>query len=382
MDPQSFNNDITMARFALQISLLLSCSLCLLTNKSCLAQQITSEENLRLNQIQMIGTHNSYHLAPPDKLLKMIRLAAPDTADSIDYSHRPLQQQLNELRIRQIELDLYSDPAGGLYSKPVGYRMIGADAKSSVANPNQLGHLDVPGMKILHSPGFDYQTTVPTLILALKQIRDWSLNNPTHAPIMILVELKESAPGPVAVTPVPFDKQQLQSVDDEIRSVFNTQHMVTPDSIRGAHPTLRQAIIESGWPKLADCRGKVIFALDNGGKLRDLYLEDHPSLHGRMMFASVDSDHPAAAFMKINDPVSDFETIQSAVKQGFLVRTRADADTTQARTGDFTRRDYAFTSGAQYISTDYPEPDRRFSDYHVRLENGSEYRLNPLFQEK
>ena len=88
------------------------------------------------------------------------------------------------------------------------------------------------------------------------------------------------------------------------------------------------------------------------------------------MFATVAPEHPAAAWFKINDPIKDFDKIQQLVRDGFLVRTRADADTRQARTGDVTQRDKALASGAQFISTDYREPDRRLSDYSVRFPGG------------
>ncbi len=39
----------------------------------------------------------------------------------------------------------------------------------------------------------------------------------------------------------------------------------------------------------------------------------------------------------------------------------------EARDNDIRRRDLAIASGAQLISTDYPEPDRRLSSYRVQL---------------
>jgi hypothetical protein len=96
------------------------------------------------------------------------------------------------------------------------------------------------------------------------------------------------------------------------------------------------------------------------------------------MFTTVAPDHPAAAWFKINDPVKDFTRIQGLVKEGFLVRTRADADTRQARSGDTSQRDKAFASGAQYISTDYRERDRRFTDYSVSFPEGQVARSNPI----
>ena len=121
-----------------------------------------------------------------------------------------------------------------------------------------------------------------------------------------------------------------------------------------------------------------MFALDNEDSLRDLYLEGHEALRGRTMFVSVAPEHPAAAWMKANDPVADFDRIRSLVRAGFLVRTRADANTVQSRQDDPTQRDKALASGAQFVSTDYPEPDVRFSGYHVRLPGGVALRANPV----
>jgi hypothetical protein len=125
-----------------------------------------------------------------------------------------------------------------------------------------------------------------------------------------------------------------------------------------------------------------MFALDNEGAIRDLYLADRPSLEGRLMFASVDPESPAAGWFKINDPVSDYDRIRSLVERGFMVRTRADADTVQARKNDVERRDRALSSGAQFVSTDFPEPRPDFSPYKVVLPGGAVARPNPVAKPK
>jgi hypothetical protein len=238
--------------------------------------------------------------------------------------------------------------------------------------------MDKPGMKVMHSPEFDYLSTVPTFVAALTEIRTWSQQHPSHIPILILVELKDSVVGPVLVKPHAFDAELLNAVDAEIRSVFADDAMILPDQIRGRFPTLRESIQTQGWPKLDDCRGRVWFALDNEDATLRQYLDGHPSLENRVMFVSVSADHPAAAFRKINDPVANFREIQSAVRSGAIVRTRADAETRQARNNDTTRRDRALQSGAQYISTDYPDADTRLSDYQVQLPGRTEYRANQV----
>ena len=335
-------------------------------------------EELRLNHIQVIGTHNSYHLAPEPKLLGLIAAASQRAALAIDYSHAPIEIQLANYGIRQFELDVYADPHGGLFSNPVGKSVLESNAGDPRMQFDFLSEMSKPGMKIIHSPDFDFATTVPTLKEALLQIRNWSESNPKHLPILVIIELKEDVTGPVGVKPLKFDSELLNALDSEIRSIVPAVGLLTPDDVRGNFTTVSAAVLKRGWPKLDDCRGKLLFALDNEGAVTDRYLEGHPILNDRVMFASVSESHPAAAWMKINDPIRDFEKIQTMVAKGFLVRTRADVETQQSRTNDTTQREKAFASGAQFVSTDYPRADSRFSEYSVQFENGSMVRINPI----
>lgn len=352
---------------------------CLILCRQSGAEEVLAQDlELRLNQIQVIGTHNSYHLAPEPSLLKMIGLAGRGLAESIDYSHLPLTEQLERLGVRQIELDLYADPEGGRFAKPLGWSLLGGK-RSDARMPFDFDReMTRPGFKIIHAPGFDFATTVPSLTNALQQIIGWSATRPDHLPILVLLELKESIPAPAGVSAVPFDRLLLDQLDRELRDLVPASKRLTPDEVRGESATLRDAVRQRGWPRLRDCRGKLIFALDNTDAIRDRYLADHPNLEGRMMFASVAADHPAAAWVKLNNPQADFDAIQQAVRRGLLVRTRADADTRAARHHDAAQREQAFSSGAQFISTDYPVPDLRFSPYQVRWPDGRSYRRNPV----
>jgi hypothetical protein len=124
-------------------------------------------------------------------------------------------------------------------------------------------------------------------------------------------------------------------------------------------------------------RGRIVLALDNTG-LRDLYRAGRPSLEGRVLFTPSSPGEPDAAFAKLNDPVGDADAIAAALAANMVVRTRADADTVQARADDTTRRDAALTSGAQLVSTDYPEADPALSRYVVRIPGGTPARCNPV----
>jgi len=337
-----------------------------------------ADDEVRINQIQVIGTHNSYHIAPDTNVLELIGAASRKQAEALDYTHRPLTEQFSRLGIRQVELDVFADPKGGLFAEPSVRATLRKSGKEPGPDPDEGGRLRRPGLKVLHVQDVDYRTTVPTFADALKEIRAWSAAHPKHVPILVLVELKDQAISSLPTRPIPFRRAELDAVDAEIRSVFSAAAILTPDDVRGSAPTLPEALRARGWPTLDASRGKVMFALDNESSLRDLYLEGHPAARGRAMFVSVEPAHPAAAWMKVNDPVADFDRIVALVRAGFLVRTRADADTSEARRNDTSRRDKALASGAQFVSTDYPEPRREFSDYNVRLPGSVTARPNPI----
>ena len=337
-----------------------------------------ADEPLRLNQIQVIGTHNSYHIAPHPNVLRLLDQKSPGRSEGFDYTHRPFAEQFSRLGIRQVELDVFADSQGGRYAKPAARSILQGQGVDPGADPAQEGELSAPGLKIFHVQDIDFLSRASTFAAALKQIHDWSVAHPRHVPILILVETKQEAIPALPTRPEPFGAAEFAAIDAAILAAFGRDHVITPDDVRGNSATLPAALRSRGWPLLDASRGKVLVALDDEGTMRDSYLADHPALRDRVMFVSVAPEHPAAAWMKINDPVAEFDQIQELVRAGFLVRTRADADTTEARRNDLARREKAFASGAQFLSTDYPEPDLRFSPYQVRLPGGVIARGNPL----
>lgn len=335
-------------------------------------------DDIRINQIQVIGSHNSYHIAPHTNVQGLLGARGRTVAQAVDYTHRPLAEQFSRLGIRQIELDVFADPDGGRYAEPSARKLLKRFGKEPGPDPNTNGILRKPGFKVFHIQDIDYLTNVSTFAVALRQVRDWSAAHPRHVPILVLVELKDDAIAALPTRPAPFGKVELDAIDAEIRSAFAPNEFFAPDDLRGSYRTLPEAIQMRGWPTLDETRGKVLFALDNEGDLRDLYLADHPALRGRAMFATVGRDDDAAAWMKVNDPIRDFSEIQSLVKAGFLVRTRADADTVEARRDDATRREKALSSGAQFVSTDFAEPRPELSPYRVQLPGAVTARANPV----
>jgi len=118
--------------------------------------------------------------------------------------------------------------------------------------------------------------------------------------------------------------------------------------------------------------------MDNGGSKREMYLDGHPSLEGRVIFTNANPGDPDAAFVKRNSPVGSSADIMDLISQGYLVRTRADGDTIQSRENDPSQRDAALATGAQFVSTDYPVPNLDFSEYFVQIPGGMPAACNPI----
>src|SRR5690606_23472458 len=157
--------------------------------------------------------------------------------------------------------------------------------------------------------------------------------NPRHLPILVLLELKEDRVEPDLgfELPLPFGPDEMDALDAEILTVVPRHRIVTPDDVRGRRATLDEAARRDGWPALGRLRGRLLFAMDNGGAARATYTDGRPSAQGRVLFPNAVEGAPDAAFIKLNDPLGDFARIQAAVSAGYLVRTRADADTMEAR---------------------------------------------------
>ena len=276
--------------------------------------------DININHIQFVGSHNSYKQAMPDGFVKQLMKVNPEVMESLEYEHIPLAEQL-DLGIRKLELDVF---------------YVADEARFLVGHVQQI----------------DMNSNCATLRICLNQIIDWSKKNTTHSPIWISFNAKDGyifgLPSPETFSPVAF------ALMDSIIEEMLGENLIRPSDI-----------VDLQWPLLDEARGKFILILDEGGAKRDMYYEGWQQ---RPMFTNAPEGHPAAAIMILNDPVSQFDEIQRLVKAGYMVRTRADADTREARGNDTRRRAAAFASGAQAVSTDYYLPATHFgNEYQVSL---------------
>ena len=323
------------------------------------------DANLRINEIQSVGTSESYKLLPSGPMMSLIKLGSDADAQALDFAEPGIVEQLNA-GARSLAFDVAYDPKGGLYKYPAGSSMAG-----ELVADDYIAAMSAPGFKVIHILDIDFNSSCATLAACLRSVANWSRANSGHLPIVIALRSNDDrTPMPGATRPAKFDAAAFDALDAEIRAVFKPEELITPDMVQAGYPTLREAVAAHNWPKVGPSRGKVLFVLDDVAPKVALYRGARHSLEGRAMFVNTDDKSPAAAFITDENPAKDAAAITAHVKAGLMVHTFADADTREARKNDTLRRDWAFASGAQVISTDFFMPDKRIGKYDVRVPGG------------
>jgi hypothetical protein len=355
-----------------RITFFLFCSLLLCESSQHLYSQET--DHLRLNDVRILASHNSYKKKPDPKVLKFLskvknKIGPENDPIQLEYGHELLSTQLNDFNIRGFELDVYYDPLGGKFSKrKINSFVFGLRNKSK-----EVG-LKSPGFKILHIADIDYETNYVTLESALAELGSWSQNNPTHCPIFVNIEVKATSPGDLSKIlrnlgfkrATKFTENTFHLLDSIIESNFSTEQLFTPVDMKKNNTSLRATINNVGWPLFDDCRGKIFFVLE--GDNIDLYKNKGE----RPLFVYGEKEDEDVIFLLRNDPLNNENEINALTDQ-YIVRTRSDAGTLEARKNDYTRFFAALTSNAQIISTDFYKADPTIGKFVIRL--GEEFIL-------
>ena len=244
------------------------------------------------------------------------------------------------------------------------------------------GLMKAPGFKVFHIQDIDFRSNCITFVQCLRELKRWSAAHPDHEPIFITMNAKDEPIKKNDFTvPEKFEADVFDRLDKEILDNLGRENLLVPDDVRGGHASLEEAVLHGGWPHLKEANGKFMFILDETGEKRATYIQGHPSLKGRVLFANAEPGTPEAAFLIMNDPVKQEARIRELVKKGYIVRTRADADTEEARRNDRSHFEAACRSGAQVITTDYYAKSTHFiSDYSVSFDDGKYFRVNPLYK--
>jgi hypothetical protein len=282
--------------------------------------------DLRLNQIQIKGTHNSYHQQ------SLIAWHA-----SHKYTHLPLTEQLEKRGIRAFELDVHR-PA------------FGSD------------------LVVYHIAAVDSKTTCSKFKDCLRELKNWSDQHPGHVTIFVWIEIKDGTGGPKFT--------DFNRVDEEIREILGDR-LITPDDLQGDHETLQAAIQMNGWPTVEASRGKFIFMLDSDDRTPSVYLRNE-SLAGRVMLPRANEstlNSPWAVVAK-TDPGS-FHA--AALQKNFILAVNLCSPESKASDCQESLKK-SLEAGTHLIMDDFEgdDPKQSLGGYYVQLKDQLTANCNPV----
>ncbi len=179
--------------------------------------------NLKLNEVRVLATHNSYKKDTyPVVYDTLTGFLGENGCKKYHYEHDTLVSQLQN-GIRSFEIDL---------------RYVRGE------------------FRIMHMPFFDMSTHCADFPLTLEELSLWSKANPDHLPITILFEIKIDT-----VVVSPNVKKMLSALDAVLLSSLGRENIVTPEDLMGNSDTLTQMSSTSSWPMINSLKGKFIFIL-------------------------------------------------------------------------------------------------------------------------
>jgi Phosphoinositide phospholipase C, Ca2+-dependent len=279
---------------------------------------------LRANDVQTVGTHNSYHIAPRFAVTKRWK-----------YTHVPLQLQLDK-GVRSLELDPHYDP----FSRAFG---------------------------VYHEPFVDSQSRCGCLQDCMREIAAWSACNPQATMLKIVIEPKFNIDmgNPYRGS---HAKAHMHALQSHLMAEWPAGKVLTPAMVQGDAPSLREALKPGscGWPSDAETRGMAMFILDvwqenadAGDALRALPEQErlfflrgsHATIIDESDVAVVEL--AACECSKEQDLDACTEDMRRLAADGYIVR--AATDVAGCKSSNITALiEATLRAGVQILTTDFP----------------------------
>ena len=290
-------------------------------------------QGVKMNEIAIIGTHNSYQLlATPQKrfLEKVLSfLTFGQKGKKADFEMDTYTEQL-EKGVRNLEIDI-----------------------ETIDNDGDLSFI------VTHNPITDNVSSAYDFSKGLEEIAMWSDNNPGHIPVYLLIEPKSEVPDTNNMKN--FSYAYALELDRIIREVLGDR-LVTPEQIMGDFENIEEMRMADAWPTLEQVAGKIIVLL-HPCNVTEEYINTDTSLSTQAMFPMLrfeDIEKPYASFILDNDPETATENnLKTIGEKNLMVRTRAD------NYPDFSEDKYNCTDncGSHIITTDYPPRSVRVQEH-------------------
>jgi len=282
---------------------------------------------------QQLGTHNSYHRlnqAGRGTFWASWFMVFPlfPWAKELAYEHPSLEEQL-EKGYRTFELDL---------------------------------HLRDDGVMNYHLQMWDQQTHCYCFSTCLQKLKRWSLENPNHSPVVIMMEPKDMPGGEDSYTiNNEIELTDILAVEQEILNVIGSDSLITPDSIRESDKSLSESLKTRGWPSIYDMKSTFMFAWWDGSEIRNKYESGTNGLKGRLIFtikyvsdwAYPETHNDNRILIHGDNPRGNSEWVKEIIESNLLIRSRANSVSDTSLDQGTTENSKAISEyGQQVVSAD------------------------------
>lgn len=284
------------------------------------------EDGIKLNEIAILGTHNSYQTLATSETRFLMGIIDAITLkklglDTFDFEMDTLTEQL-ELGVRNVEIDI-----------------------ETLDKDNKIE------FKVTHNSLIDNASSAYDLEKALKEIKMWSDNNPNHIPVIIIVE-----PKSFVIEINGMKKFSLEYAKELERIVADTlgESLLTPADMLRDYESFKEMREKDDWISLKEAQGKILVLLHDCD-VTESYIALDETIRTQKMFPMLrydDRNETYTSFILENDAFrANDRKAENIDESNLIVRTRADVYP------EYSDERYKVIEdcGSQIITTDFPE---------------------------
>lgn len=303
------------------------------------------EDGVKLNEIAILGTHNSYQTLATKETRLLMNIIDTITfkklgLDTFDFEMDTLTEQL-EMGIRNVEIDIET-----------------------------LEKQEKIEFKVTHNTIVDNASSAYDFKKAMEEIKLWSDNNPGHIPVIIIIE-----PKGFVIEVNGMKKFSLDYAKELEKVLADTlgDSLLTPADMLREYSSFKEMRENDGWLTLKEAQGKIIVLLHDCD-VTESYIALDESIKTQKMFPMLrydDRNESYTSFILENDTWKALEHNKESIDEcNLIVRTRAD------KYPNFSTERYELTDtcGSQIITTDFPEKADG-NESHAYSFNGKKVKL-------
>ena len=284
------------------------------------------EDGVKLNEIAIIGTHNSYQRLATEETRFFMNIIENITfkkfgLNTFDFEMDALTDQL-EMGVRNVEIDI-----------------------ETLDKDNKVE------FKVTHNSIFDNASSAYDFTKALQEIKMWSDNNPNHIPVIIIVEPKSFV---IEINGMKkFSLEYAQELDKIVENTLGDSLLTPADMLRD-YASFKEMRENDDWISLKEAQGKILVLLHDCD-VTESYIALDETIKTQNMFPMLrydDRNESYTSFILENDAWRASERkIENIDESNLIVRTRADVYPEYSDE----RYEVIEDCGSQIITTDFPE---------------------------